>query len=920
MASQNFERPSQPLASPSAEVEYLRQGVHNKERAYRKEGQSFERPAVAREVVKAYEAAPVSSVLDSSLAMKRSEIEKSVLHLSASHEENVEKLASIMETKGVKNALEVAKRAGNPHLEDDFHRFLIQYLVENGSIAGLKEGTPLFKALHMKLFEVILPHTDDAGRDRRFSEIVSAMEQFYAGMLSVSDQGEKLKQHFTIELALSNYTDEMVLYSAIPGHKAEMFQKHLFAIFPDARITERREDYNPFNSNGISLGAVGRFAASPLLPIKTYESFDADPLNVILNAFSKMKKDGEGAAIQIVIAPAGDKFNKLYESAAEKLKKGASLKEVSASAGATVAKEFLGTARDMFFGSKTPTKEESKEVNQKAVEGVTAKISAPIVSVNIRVVTSAETELRARTILENLISAFNQFNNTNGNSFTFTPLGKKDVSPLLHQFTFRLFSEDESLPLNTKELTTIFHFPSVGVKSSELKYAKVKSSAAPHGASGEGILLGVNNHQGVRNEIHFAPEDRMRHFYVIGQTGTGKTTLLKNMIIQDIEAGAGVCMIDPHGSDIDDILAAIPPHRVDDVVYFDPASPIPMGLNMLEYDPAHPEQKTFVVNELLSIFQKLYASSPESMGPMFEQYFRNATMLVIEDPSTGSTLLEVSRVLSDAKFRALKLSRCHNPVVLQFWNEIASKSSGEAALANIVPYITNKFDVFLANDIMRPIIAQEKSAFNFRQIMDERKIFLVNLAKGRIGDINSQLLGLILVGKILMAALSRVDAQERPDFYLYIDEFQNVTTDSIATILSEARKYRLGLNVAHQFIAQLVDRIRDAVFGNVGSMAVFRVGTEDAQFLEKQFSPTFTARDIMNLENRNAYMKMLVNGQPEAPFNIETLPPPKGDMALVAKLKEISSLTYGRDRQEVEAEIAKKYQKAPPAQPSQQGA
>jgi type IV secretory pathway TraG/TraD family ATPase VirD4 len=913
MALEEFNRPREPLVSPSQEVEFLRTEVRDRERTLRGEGRAFERPLVAREVVKEYQDVTAQEVIDPSLAMKRSEIEGAVLHLSKSHEQGVETLANIMETKGIKNALEVLKKNGNPHLEDDFHRFLVQYLVENGTIAGLKEGTPLFKALHMKLFEIVLPRTDDTGKERRFSEIVSAMEQFYAGMLSVADPRENIKQHFTIELALSNYTEEMVLYSAVPAYKADMFQKHLFAIFPDARVTERREDYNPFNGEGVSVGATASFVASPLLPIKTYETFDTDPLNVVLNAFSKMKKDGEGAAIQLVIAPAGDAYNKSYQAALDKLKKGEKLKDVSASASATVAKEFLGTARDMFFGAKPTPKEDQKRIDENAVTLVAEKIATPIVAVNIRIVTSAETELRARSIMESISSAFNQFSNPNGNAFRFAPKTGKDIAPLLHEFSFRLFARDNSLMLNTKELTTIFHFPSVGVKSAELKYAKVKSSAAPRGAGGEGILLGVNAHQGQRSEIHFAPEDRMRHFYVIGQTGTGKTTLLKNMIVQDIQAGAGVCMIDPHGSDIDDILASIPPHRVDDVIYFDPASTQPMGLNMLEYDPSRPEQKTFVVNELLSIFQKLYASSPESMGPMFEQYFRNATMLVIEDPSTGSTLLEVSRVLSDAKFRALKLSRCHNPVVVQFWNEIASKSSGEAALANIVPYITNKFDVFLANDIMRPIIAQERSAFNFRQIMDERKIFLVNLAKGRIGDINSQLLGLILVGKILMASLSRVDTNERPDFYLYIDEFQNVTTDSIATILSEARKYRLGLNVAHQFIAQLADRIRDAVFGNVGSMAVFRVGSEDAQFLEKQFAPIFTASDIISLENRNAYMKMLVNGQPEPAFNIETLPPPKGDMMLADKLKEISALTYGRDRAEVEAEIAQKYQKTPPS-------
>jgi hypothetical protein len=317
---------------------------------------------------------------------------------------------------------------------------------------------------------------------------------------------------------------------------------------------------------------------------------------------------------------------------------------------------------------------------------------------------------------------------------------------------------------------------------------------------------------------------------------------------------------------------------------------------------------------MFSIFQKLYGAVPESMGPMFEQYFRNATNLVIEDPDSGSTLLDVSRVMSNKAFRELKISKCKNPVVVQFWKEIAEKAGGEASLANIVPYITSKFDVFLSNEIMRPIVVQEKSSFNMREIMDGRKILLVNLSKGRLGDINSHLIGLILVGKILMAALSRVDsfgkgASAMPDFYLYLDEFQNVTTDSIATILSEARKYRLALTVAHQFIGQLDDKIKNAVFGNVGSMAVFRVGTEDAEFLEKQFTPVFTQTDISNLDNFNAYVRLLSGGRPAKPFNMRIMPPEKGNMEQVDKLKELSSLMFGRPRAEVEEEVMRKYQK-----------
>jgi hypothetical protein len=397
--------------------------------------------------------------------------------------------------------------------------------------------------------------------------------------------------------------------------------------------------------------------------------------------------------------------------------------------------------------------------------------------------------------------------------------------------------------------------------------------------------------------------------YVIGQTGTGKTTILKNMVIQDIQNGDGCCFIDPHGSDIEDILANVPPERAKDVIYFDPSYVArPMALNMLEYDRSRPETKTFIVNELLGIFNKLF-DMKASGGPGFEQYFRNATLLVMEHPESGNTLLDISRVFSDKDYRDYKLSKCKNPLIVQFWQN-AEKTTGEQGLQNWVPYVNSKFDIFMSNDVMRPIIAQEKSSFNFRDIMDSKKIFLVNLAKGRLGDINAHLLGLIIVGKFSQAALSRVDQPDiskRPDFYLYIDEFQNVTTPAIASILSEARKYRLSLNVAHQYISQLTEEIKGAVFGNVGSMAVFRVSPDDAKYLESKFSPTFTANDIIKIDNYKAYVSLLANGTPKKPFDIAVYPPEKGDRNRIEPLKELSYVTYGRPLDEVNEEVMRKF-------------
>jgi hypothetical protein len=330
-----------------------------------------------------------------------------------------------------------------------------------------------------------------------------------------------------------------------------------------------------------------------------------------------------------------------------------------------------------------------------------------------------------------------------------------------------------------------------------------------------------------------------------------------------------------------------------------------MGLNMLEYDRSRPETKTFVVNELLGIFNQLFDMKATG-GPGFEQYFRNATLLVMEHPESGNTLLEISRVFSDKDYRDYKLSKCKNPLILQFWQN-AEKTTGDQGLQNWTQYVNSKFDVFMSNDIMRPVVAQEKSAFNFREIMDTKKIFLVNLSKGRLGDINSSLLGLIIVGKFSQAALGRVDTNVRPDFYLYIDEFQNVTTPAIASILSEARKYRLSLTVAHQYIGQLQEEIKGAIFGNVGNMAIHRVSPEDAQFLESKFAPTFTASDIIKIANHNAYINMLAKGNPQKPFDIFVPFPPRGDASRIDALKELSYLTYGRPTDEVNEEINRKF-------------
>lgn len=903
------------FASPEEEIAYLRQQIANREReliARAPEADPGDFETVAKQEIHKYGTFTPNSVLAKEQQLSSDELANSIGTVEMADDRSGEVMRVALE-KGIHNALTVLEKFQDAHLTDEVHRQLIEYIKQGKQIQNLKEGVPPWHVLHMTLFEVALPETPDAnGKEIALSEMMSMMSQFYAGMQTIG-QG-KGKDHYVMEVAVEEGSDDIIFYVAVPNQFIDLFEKQILSLFPNAILTERTHDYNIFKKDNIALASVATLRKHPLYPLKTFDAFESDPLSVVLNAFSKIEKEGGGAALQICIKTPPRRYHESYEEVIKNVQKGMKPKE--AIKRISLAGDLLHSFKDVVLSAKEQEHDSMKETDTEVIELFREKINSPILDTNIRLAVSALTQSRAEQILSEIEATFHQFENTTANNITFKRATGSRLKAELKAYTFREFSKSDTLPLSINELVTLLHFPGRGINSSpQFKQSRAKTAAAPNDIPYNGTLLGVNNHRGVQKEVFVTAEDRLRHFYIIGQTGTGKTTLMKNMIIQDIHEGAGVCMIDPHGTDIEDVLGAVPPERYDDIIYFDPSrQDRVIGLNMLEFDESKPEQKTFVVNELFSIFQKLYGAVPESMGPMFEQYFRNATMLVLEDTQSGSTLMDVSRVMADARYRRMKLQKATNPVVVQFWNEIATKAGGEAALENIVPYITSKFDVFTANDYMRPIIGQQQSAFNFRRIMDEKKILLVNLSKGRLGEINANLIGMIFVGKLLMAALSRVDDSSKsfPLFYLHMDEFQNVSTPSVSAILSEARKYKLGLTVAHQFIAQLDEEIKDAVFGNVGSLAAFRVGPEDAQFLEHQFEPVFDANDLMNVPNHTAYMRILSNGTPTKPFSMSTYPPQETDQGRVQALIDASYQRYGRPRQEIELEIQERYKKESP--------
>lgn len=767
--------------------------------------------------------------------------------------------------------------------------FLFQYL----------RRQRLFDAVNLGLFLIKIPKNEILGNEKEkdFRLEINKFEQLVSSFISS-------RKPFVFEAAVPHIGEEIHFYIAVPKTYSEVAAKQIQGLWSGTLVQPASQDYNIFNPEGAVAGAYLKQHESIFLPIKTYKEVEADTFASIIGGFSKVREVGEGAAIQIVVRPGASDFKKRALEYVQALKRGQSWEEVFGGNRIKIS-DFTDALNSRKLEEAAKAKEgPGRIVDEEGVKAVEQKIAKPIFQVNVRILASAPTPFQANDVLDGVLAGFSQFGAPRRNDFK--AVKAKNTKSIVYDFSFRNFDTSHAMTLNSEEIASFYHFPSSSTETPKVKWLKSKEAAPPANLPAQGVLIGRSSFRGEFKPIYLTDEDRRRHVYLIGQTGTGKSTLLANMIIEDIKQGKGVAMVDPHGDLVEEALGHIPLERMEDVIYFDPAQlDHPLGLNMLDYNFDRPEEKTFIVNEMQSIFNKLF--SQETMGPMFEQYMRNALLLLMEDlPNEPATLIEVPRVFTDTEYRKRKLARIHNPVVLDFWEKEAVKAGGEASLANMTPYITSKFNNFISNDYMRPIIGQPKSAFNFRQVMDEGKILLINLSKGRIGDINAGLLGMVMTGKILMAALSRVDiadASARRDFNLYIDEFQNFTTDSIATILSEARKYRLSLTMAHQFIAQLDEKIRDAVFGNVGSQIVFRVGVQDAEFLLKQFEPTFDRNDLVNIDNFNAFVKLLVNGETSNAFNIKTLPVEKGNGELAAKLKEYSRAKFGADRQEIERGI-----------------
>lgn len=755
----------------------------------------------------------------------------------------------------------------------------------------------------------IPPASDDidaGGRDERdiTEETISQAQVMYNIIASTATKGFKSKiygqRHISFEIigtkGLIHY------YVVVPMALLDVVQQAVAAAYPAARL-EEVEEHNIFSKVGKISATIGgelTLKNQYAYPIATYTESKRDAMRAILNALAVAGRE-DGIGIQVMLRPAPEGWTKNVISVAQKIRKDKGVK----SSGGVAPKDLLEALW------KAPEQKEAKpedrqlsNLEQATVDALEDKTRHPGYEVLIRVVASSNTAARSQVLLKNVVAAFALFDSPGKNGFKFNLA--KNIESFVTSFIFRFFPQDiKQNILNSVELATIFHLPDQkNIPTSQLQRQASKQVDGPHQLLNEGFLMGYNVYRGIKKEIRLSTNDRRRHTYIIGQTGTGKSKLLENLALQDMLDGKGFAFIDPHGDSAEALLGMVPKERVEDVIYFNPGDmEHPLGLNLFEFDT--PDQRDFLVQEAIAMLYRLYDPGHTGIiGPRYEHWFRNAALTIMSDPA-GSSFIDIPQVFNDDAFAKEKLKHVTDQTVLDFWNKEMAQTS-DYHKSEVLGWFVSKFGAFLSNEMMRNIIGQTKSGFDLRDVMDNKKILLVNLSKGKTGELNSQLLGMIFVMKFQAAAMGRADIPEdqRVDFALYVDEFQNFATDSFENILSEARKYRLNLILANQFVSQLTDKIREAIIGNVGTVISGRIGTTDAELMAKKFIPVFDAEDLTKLPNYEGVAVAQINGVPSAPFSM-SFPPILGhpNPQLADALRKLSAAKYAKRRADVEQEI-----------------
>lgn len=706
---------------------------------------------------------------------------------------------------------------------------------------------------------------------------IDAAEQMFAGLFSLKKSGlfSFLEPEDIISFEIVALKDDIAFYVTCPRQIQDLVEKQINGAYPNASLKEV-DEVNIFSEKGHVAFTALTLNAAKYLPIKTYKDLPTDGLSLITSALSKLG-DGEGAILQILLEPAGDAWQNAGHKYVSSTKK-----------------------------RESDPDKASYDHDPKQIEAINNKTEKPGFNVAIRIVVSSPNEQTAQSHLNNIKAAFAQFKGPH-NSFTTPYFIFKHLFMIDFIYRYMPLLRRNCLVLNTEELATIFHLPNKTVETHHIQWLTAKNAPAPSNIATSGLYLGKSIYRGQEQDVFIGLNDRRRHMYIIGKTGTGKSEFLKEMILQDIENGSGVCAIDPHGEFVEDILQMMPASRAEDVIYFNPSDlERPMGLNMMEADTE--EQRHFVVSSIIGLMYKLYDPHRTGIiGPRFEHAIRNAMLTIMYQK--GTTFIELVRIMTDEKYLKQMLPLIKDGVVKRYWTDQIAQTS-DFHKSEVLDYIVSKFGRFITNKTMRNIIGQSESAFNFRKAMDEKKIILCNLSKGILGEEDAKFLGLILVPKVLTAAMSRQDIpmEQREDFFLYVDEFQNYATEDFAVILSEARKYRLSLIVANQYIGQIDEDIKNAVFGNVGTIVSFRVGVTDANFLQHEFAPIFNDNDLANVEKFHVYIKTIVNNEPVPAFSMSLLKDmdaqqAKMSLKLATMIKELSRLKYGREKEIVEEEM-----------------
>lgn len=765
------------------------------------------------------------------------------------------------------------------------------------------------RSIESTLLVLEIPKTNDKPE--------TAAEQLFASLHGILRDKEELKQaggiqeHLSFEIA--SVSGQIRFYVWVPTALRSFVEGQIYAQYPTVQIHEADEDYVAHERNHtVIYTSEITLTDSEFLPIKSFQNFEVDPLAGITGTLAKLETTGEEIWVQVLVRPTPDNWHKAADSWIKTVKNGGSGSPFAflTDGKGFDAKWFFGLLEAFWkppeqgMGGTTAPKELS-ERNKTRIAEAEKKATKLGYQVKIRLAYLGESPTNAKLQMQAIVGTFKQFNSTNLNGFKVS--GPSFHKEDLEKYRARLFV-DKGYILNIEELASVFHLPHTNVETPNIVWASTKTAEPPaklpvltgDDAIDENIsAFGLTNFRGINHQFGMLRGDRSRHMYIIGQTGAGKSGTLALLALSDIYHNQGYAIIDPHGDFAIDNMKFIPGSRIDDVVYFNPAdTAFPLGFNPLEV--TDPSMKSNISSEVIGVLKRMFG---ESWGPRLEYILRYTILALLDRPET--TMLDITRMLTDKKFRKETLSYCKDTVVLQFWN-VEFASWNDKFQAEAIAPVLNKVGAFTANPIIRNIIGQPKSTFNIRQMMDEGKILIVNLSKGLLGEDNSGILGSFLVTKIQLAAMSRSDIpniEDRRPFYLYVDEFQNFATDSFATILSEARKYGLNLTVANQYISQMSETVRDAVFGNVGTMISFRVSADDSPILVKQFEPQFEANDLLQMHNRNFVINMVIRGEKTPAFSARTLQLPPAQADNSAAIIENTRLHYSQRREDVEQAI-----------------